>query len=203
MARKDPRIDAYIAKAAPFARPILKQIRKIVHTGAPDVVETIKWSIPHFEHKGVMCGMAAFKAHCTFGFWKSELIFGATRPSDDAAGQFGRITKLSDLPPDDVLVGYVRKAAELNEAGLKSPDRAKPKGKRAPLEVPDYFSAALQKNAAAGKTFESLSPSGQRDYVEWLTEAKREITRNQRLATSIEWLAEGKPRIWKYQAKNA
>ncbi|MFN2476161.1 MAG: DUF1801 domain-containing protein, partial [Chthoniobacterales bacterium] len=169
MPAKDPRIDAYIAKAAPFAQPILKHIRKIVHKGAPDVVETIKWSMPHFEHKGVLCGMAAFKAHCSFGFWKSELIFGANRPSDDAAGQFGRITKVSDLPPDDVLVGYVRKAAELNETGVKSPDRAKPKQKRPPLEVPDYFTVALKKKAAARKTFESLSASGQREYVEWLT----------------------------------
>jgi uncharacterized protein YdeI (YjbR/CyaY-like superfamily) len=203
MARKDPRIDAYIAKAAPFAQPILKHIRKIVHTGAPDVVETVKWSMPHFEHKGIMCGMGAFKAHCAFGFWKSELMPGLVEPAEKSAGHFGRITKLSDLPPDDVLLGYVRKAAELNEAGVKSPDRAKPKQKREPLEVPDYLTAALKKNAAARKTFDGLSPSCRREYVEWLTEAKRESTRAQRLETAIEWLAEGKPRMWKYQAKSA
>ncbi len=202
MATTDPRIDAYIAAAAPFARPILKHIRKLVHTGAPKVVETLKWSMPHFEHKGVMCGMAAFKAHCSLGFWKSELIFGDNGPAEGAAGQFGRITQLSDLPPDDVLLGYVRKAVELNEAGVKSPDRAKPKP-RAPLEMPGYFAAALRKNSAARKTFESLSASAQREYVEWLTEAKRETTRAERLATSVQWLADGKPRNWKYLAKSA
>jgi uncharacterized protein YdeI (YjbR/CyaY-like superfamily) len=203
MPRKDPRIDAYIANAAPFARPILKHIRKIVHTGAPDVVETVKWSMPHFEHSGIMCGMGAFKAHCAFGFWKSELIFGKAPAGEDAMGHFGRITAVSDLPADDVLIGYVRKAVELNEAGVKPPRQTKPKEKKTPLTVPDYFTLVLKKNAAARKTFENLSPSGQREYVEWLTEAKRESTRAQRLDTSIEWLAEGKPRMWKYQAKSA
>lgn len=202
MARKDPRIDAYIAKAAPFAQPILKHLRKVVHTAAPDVVETVKWSMPHFEHKGIVCGMAAFKAHCWFRFWKNDLIFGA-RPAEDSGGPFGRITQLSDLPSDAVLIGHVRKAVELNETGAKSPERAKPKQTRPPVAVPDYFTAALKKNAAARKTFEKLSPSGQREYVEWLTEAKRDTTRDQRLATSIGWLAEGKPRMWKYQAKSA
>lgn len=138
MVRKDPRIDAYIANAAPFARPILKHLRKIVHKGAPDAVETIKWSMPHFENKGILCGMAAFKSHCAFGFRKRALIFGDGNTTDDAMGQFGRIAKISDLPNDEVLVIYVRKAVERNDAGVKLPKPAKPAAKKkAPVVVPD------------------------------------------------------------------
>jgi len=198
MASKDPRIDAYIAKSADFAKPILKHLRKIVHAGCPKVEETLKWSMPHFDYKGVMCGMAAFKQHCVFGFWKETLIFDAAKNAEKTAmGSFGCIKSLTDLPSEKTLVGYVKKAAVLNEAGIKAPGRTKPK-KREPLEIPNYFSAALKKNAKAGKTFEGFPPSKQREYLEWVTEAKREETRAERLATSIKWLAEGKPRHWKY-----
>lgn len=197
--REGPRVDAYIAAAAPFAQPILKRLRKIVHAGCLDVVETMKWSMPHFDYKGGLCGMAAFKAHCSFGFWKASLIFGADAEAErEAMGNFGRITALSDLPSDKVLIAYVRKAVELNEAGVKSPTRSKPR-KKEPVEVPDYLTVALKKNRKALAVFEAFRPSHQREYVEWLTEAKRDATRHQRLATAIEWMAEGKPRNWKYQ----
>jgi len=199
MASKDPRIDAYIAKSAAFAKPILKHLRKVVHAGCPDVQETIKWSMPHFDYKGVLCGMAAFKQHCVFGFWKEALIFDRTKTAEKTAmGSFGCIKSLSDLPSEKTLIGYVKKAAALNEAGIKAPGRTSPK-KREAIEVPDYFSAALKKNAKARKTFEAFAPSKQRDYLEWVTEAKREETRNERLATSIEWLSQEKARHWKYQ----
>ena len=198
MATKDPRIDAYIAKSADFAKPILKHLRKVVHAGCPAVDETLKWSMPHFDYKGVMCGMAAFKQHCAFGFWKSDLILGpGTSAEKTGMGSFGCIKSLKDLPNEKTLIAYVKKAAALNEAGIKAPGRTKPK-KREPLEVPDYFTAALEKNAKARKTFEAFVPSKRREYLEWVTEAKREETRNERLATSIQWLAEGKPRHWKY-----
>lgn len=197
MPKKDPRIDAYIAKSADFAKPILKHLRKVVHTGCPEVVETIKWSMPHFDHKGVMCGMAAFKEHCSFGFWKESLILDGTRREKGGMGSFGCIRSMADLPNEKTLIGYVKKAAALNEAGIKAPGRTQPK-KRQPLEVPDYFDAALSKNAKAKKTFADFPPSKRREYIEWITEAKREETRKERLATSIRWLAEGKPRHWKY-----
>src|SRR4051794_8319389 len=162
MPRQDPRVDRYVKKAAPFARPILKHLRKIVHAGCPEVEETIKWQCPSFSYHGIMCGMAAFNQHCAFGFWKTELIFDGDRPSDrKAMGNFGRITSLKDLPADTTLISYVRKAARLNESGVKSP-RVKPKKKPAP-KVPGYFKTSLTKNAKAGKTFENLSPSQQRD----------------------------------------
>jgi len=199
MATKDPRIDAYIAKSADFAKPILKHLRKVVHAGCPEVVETLKWSMPHFDHKGVMCGMAAFKQHCAFGFWKADLIFERGERADKSGmGSFGSIKSLADLPNEKTLVGYVKKAAALNEAGIRVPGRTQPK-KRAPIPVPDYFTAALKKNAKARKTFDRLPPSHRREYLEWITEAKREETRNERMATSITWLAEGKSRNWKYQ----
>jgi uncharacterized protein YdeI (YjbR/CyaY-like superfamily) len=198
MAEKDPLVDAYIGKSAPFAQPILKHLRRVVHAGCPEVEETIKWQFPHFDHKGMMCSMAAFKHHCAFGFWKGELIFkGDKRAKLEAMGHFGRIASLADLPPEEILIGYVRKAAQLNEAGVKSPARSRPK-KKSPLKIPEYFSAALKKNPKARATFEDFTPSNQREYVEWLGDAKRDETRDQRLETSILWLAEGKPRNWKY-----
>ena len=145
-----------------------------------------------------MCGMAAFKNHCVLGFWKSELIFsGDERKKREAMGHFGRITSLADLPDDKTLIAYVRKAAELNESGVKAPARSKPK-KKSPLKIPDYFGTALKKNAKARTTFENLSPSHQREYVEWLTDAKRDETRAKRLKMSILWLSQGKPQNWRY-----
>jgi len=162
------------------------------------VQETIKWQMPHFDYKGVMCGMAAFKEHCVFGFWKEALIFDRAKPAEkNAMGSFGRITSMAGLPNEKKLIQYVKKAAALNEAGIKAPGRTQPK-KREPLPVPDYFSAALKKNAKARKTFADLPPSHQREYLEWVIEAKRDETRQKRLVTSIAWLAEGKPRNWKY-----
>jgi uncharacterized protein YdeI (YjbR/CyaY-like superfamily) len=199
MATKDPRIDAYIAKSAAFAKPILNHLRKVVHAGCPDVEETIKWQFPHFDYKGVLCGMAAFKQHCSFGFWKETLIFDGAKPAEKTAmGSFGCIKSLADLPNERTLIGYVKKAVALNEAGIKAPGRTKPQ-KRDPLEVPGYFTVALKKSAKARKNFEAFAPSKQHEYLEWVTEAKRDETRNERLATSIEWLAEGKSRHWKYQ----
>ena len=203
MATKDPRIDAYIAKSADFARPILRHLRKVVHAGCPEVTETMKWSMPHFDYKGMMCGMAAFKEHCAFGFWKESLVLnGEKKEEKGGMGSFGCIKSLEDLPSEKTLIGYVRKAAALNDAGIKTPGRAQPK-KREAIPVPDYFAAALKKNARARKTFEAFSPSHRREYLEWITEAKREETRHERMATSLKWLADGKARNWKYQpAKN-
>ncbi|MGI8437881.1 MAG: YdeI/OmpD-associated family protein [Chthoniobacterales bacterium] len=196
--KTDPRIDAYIAQAAAFARPILQHLRKVVHAGCPEVQETVKWSSPHFEYKGPLCGMAAFKAHCAFGFWKASLILGdGVKGGRDAMGHFGRITTLADLPPEKVLVGYVRKAAKLNDTGAKDPTKARKA--RAALPTPDYLTEALRTNAKARAHFAKLSPSCRREYIEWLTEAKREETREKRLATTLEWLAEGKSRNWKYE----
>lgn len=201
MPSKDPRIDAYIAKAAPFAQPILKHLRKAVHASCPKVEETLKWSMPHFDYKGMMCGMAAFKAHCSFGFWKAELIFPEDAAKErETMGHFGKITKLSDLPAEKVLLGYVRKAAALNDAGVKTPTRSERTKKPQALVVPDYLTAALRNNRKARETFEKLSYSCRKEYVGWLTEAKRDETREKRLATTLEWLAEGKSRNWKYQA---
>lgn len=198
MGNKDPRIDTYIEKSADFAKPILKHLRKVVHTGCPQVVETMKWSMPHFDYKGVMAGMAAFKEHCAFGFWKASLILEREQNGDQTGmGSFGKIRSLADLPNEKTLIGYVKKAAALNDAGIKEPGRTQPK-KREALPVPADFNAALKKNAKARKTFESFAPSKRREYVEWVTEAKREETRKERLATSIKWLSEGKPRHWKY-----
>jgi uncharacterized protein YdeI (YjbR/CyaY-like superfamily) len=161
------------------------------------VEEAMKWSFPHFTYKGMLCSMAAFKRHAAFGFWKGSLVTG-TGKGADAMGQFGRITKRADLPSNRVLAGYVKKAAKLNDAGVKvprAPKRAAPKAIRIPADV----AAALENAAAARATFEALSPSHKREYLEWITEAKADATRQRRLSQTIEWLTEGKARNWKYE----
>jgi uncharacterized protein YdeI (YjbR/CyaY-like superfamily) len=198
MATTDPRIDAYIAKAGEFARPILTHLREVVHSACPEVEETMKWSHPHFMYKGMLCAMSSFKEHCAFGFWKGSLVLGKKdEETDGAAGQFGRITKLSDLPSKKVLSGHIKEAMRLNDDGVKAPAKAKPKSPK-DVVVPDDLAAALKTNKAAHSTFENFSPSHKREYIEWLTEAKTEATRTKRLNTAIEWMAEGKPRNWKY-----
>lgn len=200
MAKKDPKVDAYIAEAAPFAKPILRRLRKLVHAGCPAVEETIKWGFPHFVYKGNIAGMAAFKQHCVFGFWKDALLFNRENGEQkEAMGQFGRLTHVSELPNEKVFIQYVRKAAALNDAGLKVERGGEP---RAPIEMPEDFAAALKKSPRAAQTYQTFSPSKRRDYLEWITEAKRDQTRRQRILTSIEWLAEGKSYNWKYERKS-
>ncbi len=200
MGSTDKRVDAYIAKAAPFAQPILKYLRAVVHEGCPDVEETIKWGFPHFMHDGILCSMAAFKQHCAFHFWKGSLVVSEGDRSDQAMGQFGRITTVDDLPGKKALLRYVVKARDLREAPAKQP--ATPKKKVAKeVVVPDYFLNALKRNRKASATFEAFPYSKRKDYVEWITEAKTDETRKKRLATALEWLAEGKSRNWKYEKK--
>lgn len=196
MATTDPRIDAYIANARPFAQPILKRIRKAVHTGCPDVVETIKWSVPAFEYKGPMCGMAAFKAHCLWGFWKAALMKTMPKdPAHKAMGGFGRFESIDELPTEAAMVRMVKEAAALNHAGVKVPRTVQA---RTPLKAPAYMLAAIKKNKKAHATYQALSPSHRREYIEWITDAKTDDTRARRLASAVQWMSEGKSRHWKY-----
>ena len=196
MGDRDPRIDDYIARAAPFARPILEAFRAAVHAAAPHIQESIKWGMPHFEQQGLVCGMAAFKAHCAVTFHKAPLLFdGAT--DEGAMGQLGRLASVDDLPPRAELERIVREAVRLNEAGVKAPRR--PPKPPAPREMPDDFAEALHKSPQARAAFEAFPPGAQREYVEWIAEAKRADTRARRLAQAIEWIAEGKRRHWKYE----
>jgi uncharacterized protein YdeI (YjbR/CyaY-like superfamily) len=199
MGKRDPRIDAYIAKSADFAKPILAHLRGVVHEACPDVEETIKWSFPHFQYRGMLCAMAAFKAHCTFGFWKGRRVVAAVGGgAEKAMGQFGRITRLTDLPSKKVIAGYVKAAMKLNEEGVKARVSPRPKAAR-PVRIPADLAAALTKNAKARATFAGFTPSHRREYVEWITGAKREETRARRLATAIAWMAEGKSQNWRYE----
>jgi uncharacterized protein YdeI (YjbR/CyaY-like superfamily) len=198
MANHDPRIDAYIAKSAEFARPILEHLRALVHEACPEVEESLKWSMPFFSYKGApMCMMAAFKQHCSFGFWLSKEVTGGS--DEDGMGQFGKLATLQDLPSRKQLIAYLGKAMALNEAGVK---RVRPKAAAKPAPtLPDDLATLLaqKKHAAARKAWESFPPGAQREYVEWLVEAKTDATRQKRLATTLEWLAEGKRRNWKYE----
>lgn len=199
MGKRDPRVEAYIEKAADFAQPILRHLRETVHAASPKIDETMKWSVPHFTFKGILCSMAAFKQHCAFGFWKESLILkGGSAPRENAMGQFGRITSVAELPPRETLIGYVREAMRLNEEGVMPP---KTTTRRKELQMPEAFRVALEKHPKARAAFERFSPSHRYEYVEWIAEAKREDTRNRRISTAIEWLSEGKPRNWKYMRK--
>ena len=199
MGKRDPRVDAYIAKSADFAKPILTHIREVVHAAVPEVEETLKWSMPAFMHHGILGGMAAFKEHAAFNIWKGSLIVGSDGDRI-AMGQFGRIAKVSDLPSKRILTGYIRQAAALNEAGVKTAKVRKPGLARTPIPTapPPDLAAALKKNAKARATFDGFSPSHKREYIEWIVEAKRDETRQRRLGQAIEMLAEGKTRNWKY-----
>ena len=189
MGKKDKRVDAYIAKSADFAKPILNRLRELVHKGCPEVEETIKWSFASFDYKGVLCSMAAFKGHATFGFWKYPLIKDPKgylgerfNQGGEAMGNLGRITSIKQMPPDSAIIDFVRQAKELNDDGVKLP--AKPKKPQTPLVIPAYFTVALKKNKKAFTTFENFSYSNKKEYVEWITEAKTDETRDKRLQTA-------------------
>jgi len=199
MGKHDPRVDAYIAKSADFARPILEHLRAVIHEGCPEVEEAIKWGMPSFLYHGrILCGIAAFKQHCAFGFWGGRGLVGNEDKRDDAMGQFGRIASLNDLPSKKTLVGYVKQAMKLADERAIAPAKPRKAPKPAPA-TPDDLAAALKKNKKAAVTYEAFSPSCKREYVEWISEAKREETRASRVAQAVTWMAEGKQRNWKYQ----
>ena len=181
MSKQDPRIDAYIAESADFAKPILNRIRRLVHAACPDVTETIKWNVPFYEHKGILITTPAFEKHCALIFWKGKLFLGEERE------KFRRITSFADLPGDKILTGYIRQAVALNDAGVKVP-RPKP-GAARKITVPDYFLAALKKNKKALSAFENFSPSHKREYVQWIAGAKRDETRNKRVKAAVKRIA--------------
>lgn len=203
MGKRDERIDAYIAASAAFAQPVLKHLRELVHRACPAVEETMKWSFPHFDYKGMMCSMASFKQHCAFGFWKASLMKDPQKlltQSREAMGQMGQIKSLADLPADDVLLAYIEEAARLNDENIKLPARPKADEKK-DLIVPETLAGALKDNRKASETFENFSYSNKKEYIHWITEAKSEETRNKRLATAIEWMTEGKSKNWKYEKR--
>lgn len=191
----DPRIDDYIARSPDFAQPILAHLRALVHAACPEVEETMKWSMPHFMYKGMLCGMASFKAHCTFGFWKGALLFPGIEK--ESMGHLGKITSIKDLPSKKELAGFIKQAMKLNDEGVKT--RARERKAPAELVVPDYFAAALKADRAASKVFDAGSASFRREYVMWLEDAKTDATRLRRMAQAVAWLAEGKARNWKYE----
>jgi uncharacterized protein YdeI (YjbR/CyaY-like superfamily) len=204
MGKRDKRIDVYILKSADFAIPILNHLRELVHFACPEVEETIKWSFPHFDYKGeMMCSMAGFKQHCVFGFWKASLMkdkkLMENAKGETSMGHLGRITSLKDLPSDTIMIRYIKEAKKLNDAGIKV-EKKKPTPTKA-VEVPDYFLKELKKNKAALKTFEAFSPSNKKEYVTWITDAKTDETCKTRMTTAVAWMAEGKPRNWKYMKK--
>lgn len=199
MSQRDPRIDAYIAKSAEFAQPILERLRAVVHEACPQVEETMKWSMPTFVHAGaILAGMAAFKQHASFSYWQHARVMGEA-VERDGMGSYGKMTSLKDLPPKKTLIADLRRAMKLNEEGVRKPGTRKTGAIRPPPETPPDLAAALAKNRRAKTTFDAFPPSQRREYVEWIVEAKREATRASRLAQAVEWMAEGKRRHWKYE----
>ena len=195
---QDPRVDAYIEKSAPFARPLLSFWRELVHAQCPGVEETIKWGFPHFMWGGrILTSMAAFKAHASIGFWQGEAVTGASERRE-GMGELGKLTQLTDLPPKAELKAMLKKAQSLIDSGVKPQRQARQAPKPAP-DMPPAFAQALSVQPAARAFFEGLPPGHRREYIDWITEAKREETREKRIAQAVEWLGEGKRRNWKYE----
>lgn len=203
MPTKSPQVDAYIEAAPEYAQPILRKLRRLVHKACPKIVETMKWSVPHFECNGIVCGMAAFKKHVGFGYWRSSLLSDPHGLFKDKAESMCslKISSLADLPPDEVIIEYTKEAVRLNDDGVKP---ARPKAqRRSPDDIkpPPDLAAALKKNKKATDTWRTFPYSHRKEYVEWIIEAKTDDTRARRLATAIEWMSEGKSRHWKYAKK--
>lgn len=199
MPKKNPAVDQYIAQAPEYAQPILKRLRSAFHKGCPKLEETIKWGIPTFEYHGIIGSIAAFKKHVSVGFWKSKEMKDPENILDRRAASMSNIkfANTKDLPTVATLATYVKQAAELN---AKSQDSPKKKVKKLTVPaIPEILKVALAKSKKAQATFKALSPSNQRDYIEWIVEAKREETKKRRTAQAIEWLKEGKSRNWKYE----
>lgn len=189
----DPRIDAYIAKAAPFAQPILAHLRALVHRALPGVEETIKWGMPHFTVSGKnVCGMSAFKAHCAF------VVHGEGRQGE-AMGQYGKLTAIADLPPETDLVATIHAARDRVASEGSAIRKATVRQPKPEIAMPEAFAAALRASLAAQAAYDAFSPSAKREYLEWITDAKTDATRDKRIAQAIEWIAEGKKRNWKYE----
>lgn len=194
-------VDQYIIKSAEFAIPILDHLRNLVHKADARIEEKIKWGMPFFDYKGTVCHMASFKHHCAFGFWKASIMedeYGIFKDRSEAMGGLGRITSFDDLPADEILIAYIQQAIKLNENNIKLPPKPK-SGEKTELIVPEYFIDALKEDPKALAVFQNFSPSNKKDYVLWLEEAKTETTRLKRLETAVEWIGEGKSRMWKYQ----
>ncbi len=203
----NPKVDAYLAKVKPFAQPIMAHLRELVHKACPEIEETIKWSRPFFEYRGaILCNMSAFKEHCSFGFWGEEIgavLREAGVLGEEGMGSLGRITSVTGLPSDKRLLGWIRQAVAFVDNGqYTSPIAARRKvvkPQKAALETPPEFAAALRRNKKAAAAFAAFSPSCKREYADWVADAKRPETRDKRIATAVEWIAEGKQRNWKYQ----
>ncbi|WP_254063689.1 YdeI/OmpD-associated family protein [Granulicella sp. S190] len=203
----NPRVDAYLAKVRPFALPIMEYLRELIHKGCPGVEESIKWSRPFFEYRGaILCNLSAFKEHCSFGFWGEEIgavLREAGVVQEGGMGSLGRITNIKDLPSRKQMLGLIRQAAAFIDSGeYTSPIAARRKvvkPPKLPVEAPSELLAALKKSKKAAAVFAAFSPSCKREYIDWIADAKRQETREKRIATAVEWIAEGKQRNWKYQ----
>ncbi len=198
---RDTRVDSYIEESPEFARPILTHLRKIIHQGCPQAVETIKWGSPFFDYHGLLCGLAAFKAHCSLFFWRDidvDRFLPKTNAAGAGMGQFGKLTSLADLPKDTVLLACIRSAVEQRDSPTSKTKRVRQPAKETP--VPSDLKKALSGNAKSAETFMNFAPSHRREYIDWITDAKRPETRARRLQTTLEWLAEGKSQNWKYNS---
>lgn len=203
MEKYNPLVDEYIEKSPDFSKPILNYIREIVHEFCTDAEEAIKWKFPTFMYKGkILCSMVSFKAYCSMGFWlHGEMQTIKNLETDvEKTNMFslGKITKLEDLPSKPQLKKIILEAMELTDMGVKLKKAAPTKTETA---VPDEFQNVLDQNKKVLEIFQKASPSFRKEYINWITEAKTETTRNKRMEQAIEWISEGKGRNWKYEKK--
>lgn len=196
----DPRVDAYIAAAQPFAQPLLSHIRATMHRHCADMVETIKWGFPVFTYKGtIVATLAAFKAHASLGFWYGEMVTGDTGHDGPGMGSFGRLTVIADIPDDAALCSMIVKSMALVDTGAKPAHKQKPSAPKPEAQVPPALAAALSAHQKAQAVWDAFAPGQRREYCAWIDEAKRDETRNRRVGEAVAWIADGKSRNWKYQ----
>lgn len=191
----NPSVDEFIERAQPFAKPILTHVRERVHTLVPDVREDIRWRMPAFMRgNSILLIVGAFKAHVAINFWRGDSV--VPHETSGALGQLGRLTTLDDLPAEfDALI---LAAADTANA---PPTRRKREASSPPAQIHPHLSAALDGAPAARACFDAFTPAQQRDYVEWIADAKQEQTRARRIAQAIEWIGEGKRRNWQYERR--
>ena len=185
---RNPKVDAYIDKQQDFAKPILKHVRKLAHEALPRAEEALKWGVPYFTVNGKNAvGMAAFKKH-------ASVMVCSTETAGGGMGNFGKLTDVSQLPGDEELIRQFRESAE----AVQSPETSQPKTKPV-LAMPDDLASAIADTPSAQEVFDGFTDAQRRDYIEWVMSAKRQPTREKRVATAAEWIGEGKKRNWKYE----
>lgn len=189
-------ITAYIEKATPEFKEVMIALRSVLNNPNFDIKEDWKWGAPNFNNEGMICWLAHFRNHVGMNFFKGTLIKDKynlfTHYREEKGNRQLKFSDINQIIPEQIEY-YIEEAIKLNQENIKVVK------KEIDTSLPLDLETELNNNPKAKMFFESLAPSYKRDYIEWIEEAKREATRTKRLATTMEWLSEGKKKNWKYE----